>query len=339
MKFILKKIIFLMGLGFIYNKLYLKILSHKNQKKFHLDKKIIKNIKYKQNKIKKNYKFYSYKPKICFVLTSYNHRDNAIEILNALRNIPAEEIIVCDDGSIDGAKELWLEILDRPNEILMITNELNESFCLDRAFRSSKADILCSLQDDDLLPNNNKWITEAAIIFNQYTNLVILGGNGGNIFDNDDLKISNYNSYGYTQEERDKSLKKNKKIISPVTFDLLPTVNRFMFVHAVNLGPFFIRKKFYEEIGGYNLEHIGVGNHLIGMDWDLCFRAWEKNKYVGLYEILGIQHRVGGNMSSLLSIEKREKIRKKNQDYLNNKYSFEFLKEINIKINALNDQL
>jgi hypothetical protein len=112
-----------------------------------------------------------------------------------------------------------------------------------------------------------------------------------------------------------------------------------MFVHAVNLGPMFIRRKFYNEIDGFNLEQIGIGNHMIGMDWDLCLRAWKNNKYVGLYEINGINRRVGGNMSSVLSLEKRETTKLKNHKYLNEKYNNKnFLYETSKIIKKLNNK-
>ena len=340
MKVFIKKIIFLIGLQGIYDFFYYKNLENVNTRKFNIDKDLINKIKNKQKLYKNNYKYFKFNPKIAFVLTSYNHINNATKILNSLRNIPADEIIVCDDGSIDGARELWLKILDRPNEILICTNELNEAFCLDRAFRSSNADILCSLQDDDILPENNNWVKEALNIFEYNNDLVILGGNGGNIFDNPSIKISNYNSFGYSEEIRKKSLNENKKKINEIPSGLIPNVKKFMFVHVVNLGPFFIKREFYNNINGYNLEQIGVGNHLIGMDWDLCFKAWKNNKQVGLFEIKDIKQRVGGNMSSILSSNKRENINKLNMEFLNKLYNRDnFLTNTEKKIRVLNNKI
>lgn len=44
---------------------------------------------------------YSGSPRVSLILLSFKHRDNVRTIMEALRQTVAEDIIVCEDGSID----------------------------------------------------------------------------------------------------------------------------------------------------------------------------------------------------------------------------------------------
>ena len=45
-------------------------------------------------------------------------------------------------------------------------------------------------------------------------------------------------------------------------------------MHHVNIGPYFIRRKHYEALGGWDYTFSKVGEPGIGYDNELCLRAW-----------------------------------------------------------------
>lgn len=338
-KKIIKKIFFFLGFRQTYNNLSLTLKSKDNLKKSNVEKKLYDKVIKIQSRISNEYYKHKLNPKLSLILTSYNHIGNVEKMHKALLSCNADEIIVCDDGSIDGSNEKWRELLRGPNEYLYSSNENHEFMILDRAFLSTRAEILCIMQDDDIPPENNKWISDAIKIFNNNPDLVILGANGGNIFDRKNERFENYNSFGYSKKQREYYNDNRKNIIKRINLGMNKDDIRYMFVHAVNYGPCFIKKDFYLESGGYNLKHIGVGNIAIYMDWELCLRAWNMNKIVGLYEVDGFKRRVGGSRQQVFQLKKRIDQRKKNKLYLENNYSFKFLDEINKRILELNSKL
>ena len=48
----------------------------------------------------------------------------------------------------------------------------------------------------------------------------------------------------------------------------------FQFVDHVNIGPYFIRKAYYEAMGGWDFSFSQVGEPGICFDNELCLRAW-----------------------------------------------------------------
>ena len=57
--------------------------------------------------------------------------------------------------------------------------------------------------------------------------------------------------------------------------------DRFQFVHHVNVGPYFIRRHSYEQLGGWDYSFSEVGEPGIGFDNELCLRAWLNGYQVG----------------------------------------------------------
>src|SRR4029434_531237 len=69
---------------------------------------------------------YCESPQVSLILQSFNHRDNIRVSAERLRRLPYHELIVCEDGSVDGSLESWLRVLDRPNDFLIRSNDLHE---------------------------------------------------------------------------------------------------------------------------------------------------------------------------------------------------------------------
>ena len=163
------------------------------------------------------------------------------------------ELIVCEDGSLDGSREKWTSYLDRPNDFLIHSNDLHEIRILDRAIRFARADIVCLVQDDDLIPRNTDWLEGALGAFSNHPRLAILGGfQAFESFDPDPAKAKRL--WGGDQ---------------------------FRFVHHVNIGPYFIRRLSYEALGGWEYSFSEVGEPGICFDNELCLRAWMNDYQVG----------------------------------------------------------
>jgi hypothetical protein len=223
---------------------------------------------------------------------------------------------------LDGSYEEWNKLLKHPNDYLIKTNEINEFFIYDKGIRLTNSDFVCLHQDDDILPTNKKWINNALKLFDHFPDLAIIGCNEGYIFDDNEKKIGPYNKYLCSDHLKPRN---NGQFNLPIKNKLID--EKFIFVHAVNYGPVFIRRSFYENIGGYDLEKIGVGNNGIHFDWDLCLEAQKKGLKVALLDTLGVKRRVNGASSMIFSNEQRYERYKINLEHLNQKYNSSFLIE------------
>lgn len=160
------------------------------------------------------------------------------------------ELIVCDDGSIDGSREAWAAVLDRPNDFLVCSNDLHEIRILDRAIRFARADVLCLVQDDDHVPDDTSWLDDALSRFTRNPALAVVGGFMG------------FPALGAG----------TVPLWGPAPF---------RYVHHVNIGPYLVRRSHYEGLGGWNLAFSGVGEPGICFDSELCLRAWLRGFEVG----------------------------------------------------------
>jgi glycosyltransferase involved in cell wall biosynthesis len=184
--------------------------------------------------------------RLAFIVHSFNRISNIDQLVGGLRSMGEHELIVCEDGSLDGSHEKWMSHLDRPNDFLVHSNDLHEIRILDRAIRFARAEVVCLVQDDDLIPREREWLQTALDGFARHPELAILGGfMGFESFDPDPAKARQI--WGGT---------------------------RFRFVHHVNIGPYFIRRRHYEALGGWDYTFSKVGEPGIGFDNELCLRAW-----------------------------------------------------------------
>jgi glycosyltransferase involved in cell wall biosynthesis len=190
---------------------------------------------------------------VAFIVHSFNRASNIDRLAAGLRLLGDHELIVCEDGSLDGSRQKWMSHLVRPNDFLILSNDLHEIRILDRAIRFARAEIICLVQDDDLIPQDTGWLRTALALFHRHPNLAIIGGfMGFSSFHPDPMKA--------------------KPIWGPAPF---------RFVHHVNIGPYSIRKRHYEALGGWDYSFSGVGEPGICFDNELCLRAWINGYQVG----------------------------------------------------------
>jgi glycosyltransferase involved in cell wall biosynthesis len=218
-----------------------------------LDRDMIERVKTYKRRRRSSASTYQDRPRLAFIVHSFNRIANIEQLIGGLRGLGEHELIVCEDGSLDGSHEKWMSYLDRPNDFLIHSNDLHEIRILDRAIRFARSDIVCLVQDDDLIPRETGWLEAALGDFTDHPGLAILGGfQGYGSFDPDPAKA--------------------KRIWGG---------DRFRFVHHVNIGPYFIRRRHYELLGGWEYSFSEVGEPGICADNELCLRAWMNAYQVG----------------------------------------------------------
>ena len=211
---------------------------------------------------------YSETPNVSFIIQSYNHKRNIKHIVDSLRLCNAEEIIACDDGSIDGSLKKWQKHLTKPNEFIIHSNDIHEIRTYNRAANFAKGDILCFMQDDDILPKTDKWVRDALELFRLDPDLAVLGGDGGR-----DPVIS--------QEMSLEKFSQQKKIRS---IDLENQQINFLYTAMVSVGPIFIRRNHFIEIGEFDLTYSLPGHPGIWFDYAFSTETWLFGKKVGVYK-------------------------------------------------------
>jgi hypothetical protein len=196
---------------------------------------------------------YRERSSLAFIAHSFNRASNIDQLCAGLRGMGDHELIVCEDGSLDGSHERWMVYLDRPNDFLIHSNDLHEIRVLDRAIRFARAEIICLIQDDDKIPQETEWLDMALGHFAAFPTLAVLGG-----------------FMGFRSVEPDAN------VIVPVWGP-----EPFRFVHHVNIGPYFIRKQYYEALGGWDYSFSRAGEPGICFESELCLRAWINGYRVG----------------------------------------------------------
>lgn len=196
---------------------------------------------------------YEERPRLAFIVHSFNRISNIDQIVDGLRAAGEHELIVCDDGSVDGSRVRWLEHLNRPNDFLIHSNDLHEIRVTDRAISWTRSEIVCLVQDDDVIPEEPSWVQTALDHFAADPALAIIGG-----------------------------------FMGFQSFDPDPTValpfwgqDEFRYVHHVNIGPYFIRRTSYQQLGGWDHTFSAPGDPGICFESELCLRAWTQGYRVG----------------------------------------------------------
>ncbi|OOZ40948.1 hypothetical protein BOW53_05305 [Solemya pervernicosa gill symbiont] len=213
-------------------------------------------------------------PKVTFVIQSFNHCDNIKMLAERLQSLPYQECIVCEDGSVDGSLRQWLKYFNRPNDFVIHSNDLHEIRTYDRALRYANGELVCLLQDDDAPPSTSAWFDEAVSLFNRYPDLIVLGGwLGFQGIESDSVEQKQYWSAGdLTNQYKKEAL--HSEGGGPM----------HRFVEAINVGPVFIRRKAFVDMGGFDLDFSQVGWPGIHFDVALSLQVWLQGGQVAWYD-------------------------------------------------------
>lgn len=223
---------------------------------------------------------YNEHPKISLILQFFNKRQNISTLIKGLRQTSAEELIIIDDGSMDGSYIEWMQHLTRPNDFLLRCNDIFEVRTYDRAMRMAKGEFICLLQDDDIPPLNNTWVEQALILFEIFPDLLILGGRGGLDFFMPDPIDPNEEAIYKQVGDIGGCPGVNKHRIFETPLYIEPTTKiPFMFTTSVNRAPTFLRREKFLELGGINQAYAPFQFD----DDDACVRTWLAGCQVGLY--------------------------------------------------------
>ena len=224
---------------------------------------LVTKVKAHKKALKRSGGVYNHNPRLAVIITSFNQCWNIPSIAERLlRNRNVSEIIVCEDGSIDGSLELWLSLLSGRNHFVIRSNDLHEIRTLDRALRLTRSDVCCVIQDDDIVPEDPGWSDEALALFDRHERLGVVGGH-----------------MGYREPP--------KPVASNAEPDLsfVKKTHRgrsdFQFVASTVIGPYYVRSSCYADCGGFDTSYSEPGQAGVGFDEEFAFRAWLHGWQVG----------------------------------------------------------
>lgn len=245
-------------------------------------------------------------PRVAAILQFFNKRANIPMLWRGLRAAEFGEIIVMDDGSSDGSSADWQARLTHPNHFLFRSNDLFEIITYDRALRHSNAEIVCLLQDDDKLPADNRWVQRALELFDQFPNLLILGGfRTVEVLPRTQGPVANTMVLEFNNDiESVQGLFAHKSNSLPA--NVTPSgIEDFYFTMSAVRAPVFIRRKQFIEMGGFDLTFAPF----LCDDIDNGIRAWKAGYQVGVYEV-DFQRDIGlGGMRAFNSARMEKQVR------------------------------
>jgi hypothetical protein len=256
------------------------------------------------------------RPRVSLIVLSFNHRGNAAAIVDGLRRTPADELIVCDDGSLDGADREWQRLLTRPNDFLVRSNDIHDSRIYNRAASLARGQIIAVLQDDDIPPQSGAWLEQALALFERYPKLAVLGGHQGWTLDLSPPPAASVRwraVHGYREAHR-------FAYARDIPFRDPATSTPFMFVQGVSIGPILYRREVFLELGGFSLDYSAPGEVGMLVDHELSLRAWLAGHQVAVYGPAPFARYVGGQGTVMFGRDERERnlvrnFRRLQQDY------------------------
>lgn len=244
---------------------------------------------------------YDHDPRVSFLIQWFNQRENVQRVAAGLPDDPAYETIVCEDGSVDGSLEAWDDQLTRRNDFLIRSNDLHEIRTYTRAAGLARGEFICLLQDDDTLPVDTDWIDATLALFESYPDLAVVCGQSGWGLQDIDPEFSFDPPDDRCPPELDDLLREGggyKDERPEEVPSVAPEQGRpFVFVPCISVGPVFIRRRVFEELGGFDLAFSDPGQPGMGFEVDFALRCWEAGYRVGFTPMGLDRGAVGGTMT------------------------------------------
>lgn len=244
---------------------------------------------------------------VAAIVSSQNNRDNIAEIVLPLKASGLiQTIVAIDDNFGNEDRPLWNDYLISKGHYTLRTNGVRQLSAYNMGSRLvTKGDMLLFLHDDDILPLNDHWISDALNLFGEYSELGILSGYGG--------EITNGMEFG---EEPTASGSRTHRIPTVSTQTGVP----FMWTVTAWAAPLFIRRSLFEDLNGFDEEMGEQRDLVIWFDEEFCLRAEkEKSMFSGIYPARGFKRSVGVKLVQL-PFGKKVNALKRDREYLEKKY-------------------
>lgn len=228
-------------------------------------------------------------PTVCAIIQSFDREQNVEKIAGApINNSAIQEIVICEDGSSDDSLEKWTEQLRDAKHFIVISNNLHEVRCYNRAMRLSDADYFILMQDDDRpmdittdddeanTATTNNWVTHALMLFDADPKLGILSGFIGQLWSEDV-------GFEFGEQTSDHGGLRGGKTYR-IPFLSSRTLNPFMYCECAWAAPLFIRAEALHRVGGLDVGLFGAGEPGVWQDCVLSYAAWTAGWRVGVYD-------------------------------------------------------
>ena len=257
-----------------------------------------KKAKERKNYYSKHWDSYIDYPKVTVIVSVFNHDYTAEHIAKKLiNNKYVNQIIILEDGSTDESYKKYKELLKGVNHFILTSNDLNTLRTYDKAIKMSNSEFVVIMQDDDFFPHDeDTWLSQPLELFYHFKNLGLIGGwNGIDMAPLDEIndnEIDNFKFETFVDKYGAKTINpsppycfkfKTKKSFfnefdePNLTLDYRP----LQFSPACDIGPYIIRKSFFENIGGVDFYWGEPGKSSCWWDVDMCYRFWENG-----YEVI-----------------------------------------------------
>jgi hypothetical protein len=291
-------------------------------------------------------------PRVCVIVQSFNHAGNVKAIADALMgNALIDEVVICEDGSNDGSRELWVEALQGLRHFVIVSNNLHEVRCYNRAMRMSSAEFFVLLQDDDLpdalatvdvaaareghaeqqetvgdLPARN-WVRDGLDLMEADPTMGVLSGFIGQMWDAEGKGYE----FGEQQSDHGGLMKGSTRRIP---FLSKATRRPFMYVECAWIAPLMVRGSVLKRVGGLDVDVFRVGEPGMWQDCLLSYAAWSAGWRVGVYDAM-FERGVGGHgsTSSPEKAKMRDTMWKKVKAVVDDRFERGFVREHVLKLN------
>jgi glycosyltransferase involved in cell wall biosynthesis len=252
------------------------------RKEFFLRKYLQKRVLSRKKFLSDKREIYTNYKDITFVIQSFNKRENIKKVLIDLLNVQAMNIVLIDDGSIDGTLQSASHLLTGENHIILRSNDVHEVINYRRAILMSNTKYVCLMQDDDIPLDTPVWIDNSLEILELLApQLIILGLREGFDFTWMSECVDEQEDTLFYSEEDLICLKNiyEATLINPKLVKLQDgRVINFNFCQVVNRAPTFIRREEFLGIGSIGIQFKPYQYD----DIDYCLRAWMKGFKVGI---------------------------------------------------------